>query len=201
MISQVVKRHRPTNLFSRCLSLTKSASFSTKGDGNNDPYSNIPQNILDLTERKLYSDPQHPLSILIDKTMTFFTDEAQGYTDVKVPGEKFQLFSGMSPFVSPEDCFDALFIPKDHVSRRPTDTYYQSKDVCLRTHTSVHQIPIIKDNNNAFLVMGDVYRKDTVDRTHYPAFHQMEGVRIFDIKETFGTTDPKEAKILIRRDL
>ena len=141
------------------------------------------------------------MSILIDKTKTFFSDEAQGYTDVKVPGEKFKLFSGMSPFVRPEDCFDALFIPKDHVSRRPTDTYYQSKDVCLRTHTSVHQIPIIKDNNNAFLVMGDVYRKDTVDRTHYPAFHQMEGVRIFDIKETFGTTNPKEAKLLIEQDL
>jgi phenylalanyl-tRNA synthetase alpha chain len=29
--------------------------------------------------------------------------------------------------------------------------------------------------------MGDVYRKDEVDRTHYPAFHQMEGVRIFDM--------------------
>lgn len=28
--------------------------------------------------------------------------------------------------------------------------------------------------------MGDVYRKDTVDRTHYPAFHQMEGVRVFN---------------------
>ena len=49
--------------------------------------------------------------------------------------------------------------------------------------------------------MGDVYRKDTVDRTHYPGFHQMEGVRIFDIYDTFGTKDPKEAKILIERDL
>jgi len=47
--------------------------------------------------------------------------------------------------------------------------------------------------NNAFLVMGDVYRKDTVDRTHYPAFHQMEAVRIFnDPNETFGTSDIKE---------
>ena len=56
--------------------------------------------------------------------------------------------------------------------------------------------------NNAFLVMGDVYRKDTVDRTHYPAFHQMEGVRIFtDPKETFGTSDIKEQKILVERDL
>lgn len=31
----------------------------------------------------------------------------------------------------------------------------------------------------AFLVTGDVYRRDSIDSTHYPVFHQMEGVRIF----------------------
>jgi len=36
---------------------------------------------------------------------------------------------------------------------------------------------------NAFVVVGDVYRKDTVDRTHYPAFHQMEGVRIMEFED------------------
>jgi phenylalanyl-tRNA synthetase alpha chain len=82
------------------------------------------------------------------------------------------MFKDFSPLVDPVDCFDALFIPPEHVSRRPSDTYYQSRDVCLRTHTSVHQIPIMKDpTNNFFCVMGDVYRKDEVDRTHYPAFH------------------------------
>jgi phenylalanyl-tRNA synthetase alpha chain len=30
-----------------------------------------------------------------------------------------------------------------------------------------------------FLVTGDVYRRDEIDRTHYPVFHQMEGVRFF----------------------
>ena len=50
--------------------------------------------------------------------------------------------------------------------------------------------------------MGDVYRKDTVDRTHYPAFHQMEGVRVFtDLMGTFGTRDVAEVKILVERDL
>jgi phenylalanyl-tRNA synthetase alpha chain len=48
--------------------------------------------------------------------------------------------------------------------------------------------------------VGDVYRKDTVDRTHYPAFHQMEGVRLFTLEE-LGTKDVKEAKILVQRDL
>ena len=29
-----------------------------------------------------------------------------------------------------------------------------------------------------YLATGDVYRKDTIDRTHYPVFHQMEGFKI-----------------------
>jgi phenylalanyl-tRNA synthetase alpha chain len=55
-------------------------------------------------------------------------------------------------------------------------------------------------DNNAFLCVGDVYRKDTVDRTHYPAFHQMEGVRTYNIKD-IGAKDVKEAKIIAERDL
>ena len=89
-----------------------------------------------------------------------------------MPGEKFKLFQDFSPVVKPFDCFDQLNIPADHVSRKPTDTYYVNQDLCLRTHTSVHQIPILSEpSNNAFLCLGDVYRKDTVDRTHYPVFH------------------------------
>ena len=53
---------------------------------------------------------------------------------------------------------------------------------------------------NAFLCVGDVYRKDTVDRTHYPAFHQMEGVRIYDFAE-IGATSKTEAKEICKRDL
>ena len=34
-----------------------------------------------------------------------------------------------------------------------------------------------------FLVSGDVYRRDAVDRTHFPVFHQLEGVRLVDNHE------------------
>lgn len=33
------------------------------------------------------------------------------------------------------------------------------------------------------MIVGDVYRRDEIDRTHYPAFHQMEGVRLFSTQE------------------
>ena len=58
----------------------------------------------------------------------------------------------------------------------------------------------MKAGNKSFLCVGDVYRKDTVDKTHYPAFHQMEGVRIYDLKE-IGAKDVKEGKIIAERDL
>lgn len=70
----------------------------------------------------------------------------------------------------------------------------------MRPHTSVHQIPLMRAGHNAFLCLGDVYRKDTVDRTHYPAFHQMEGVRTYDLKD-IGAKDVKEGKIIAERDL
>ena len=34
-----------------------------------------------------------------------------------------------------------------------------------------------------FMVSGDVYRRDAVDRTHFPVFHQLEGVRLVDAHE------------------
>jgi phenylalanyl-tRNA synthetase alpha chain len=163
-----------------------------------DPYDNIPQHITDLTQRRIYSVAGHPLHTLIGKIEGFFTDSK--ISDLHLPNEKFRLFKDFDPLVKVEECFDLLGIPEDHASRRTSDTYYKSRDMCLRPHTSVHQIPLMRQGHSSFLCVGDVYRKDTVDRTHYPAFHQMEGVRTYGIKE-IGAKDVKEAKIIAERDL
>jgi phenylalanyl-tRNA synthetase alpha chain len=86
------------------------------------------------------------------------------------------------------------------VSRRVTDTYYKDKDHVLRPHTSCYEIPFLKAGHTSFLVLGDVYRKDTVDKTHYPVFHQLEGVRSVKF-EDIGAKDINEAKIISERDL
>lgn len=52
-------------------------------------------------------------------------------------------------------------------------------ELLLRPHTSAHQNELLRSGSTSFLVTGDVYRRDTIDRTHYPVFHQMEGVHIF----------------------
>ncbi len=61
-------------------------------------------------------------------------------------------------------------------------------------------MPTIFKGENAFFVFGDVYRRDTVDATHYPAFHQMEGVRVFSL-ESLGILDKAEAKREVLEDL
>jgi len=73
-----------------------------------------------------------------------------------------------------------LLVPKSHPSRSITDTFYYSPEECLRTHTSAHQPELMAAGNSAFLVTGDCYRRYEVDATHYPVFHQMEGVRVWD---------------------
>ena len=82
--------------------------------------------------------------------------------------------------------FDSVLIPENHVARDKKDNYYINKDYMLRAHTSAHQVDMLKQGLNAFLCTGDVYRRDTIDRTHYPVFHQMEGLRIFSRDELFG---------------
>ena len=55
--------------------------------------------------------------------------------------------------------------------------------VMCRCHTSAHQAELLSLGEKAFLVTGDVYRRDSVDSTHYPVFHQMEGFRVFTPEE------------------
>ena len=49
----------------------------------------------------------------------------------------------------------------------------------LRAHTSAHQWDLLRAGLDAFLVVGDVYRRDQIDAQHYPVFHQLEAVRLF----------------------
>ncbi|XP_057448801.1 phenylalanine--tRNA ligase, chloroplastic/mitochondrial-like [Lotus japonicus] len=75
--------------------------------------------------------------------------------------------------------FDDVLVPEDHVSRSYNDTYYVDPQTVLRCHTSAHHAELLKNGNTHFLVTGDVYRRDSIDSTHYPVFHQMEGFRVF----------------------
>lgn len=67
----------------------------------------------------------------------------------------------------------------------------------MRTHTSAHQTHFISQGIPAFLCSGDVYRRDEIDASHYPVFHQMEGVRIFErtLPAFNGKSDEEKVKV------
>lgn len=70
------------------------------------------------------------------------------------------------------------------MGRSKSDTYYVNRYTVLRTHTSAHQAEKFRtlegEGKSGYLISADVYRRDAIDRSHYPVFHQMEGARLFD---------------------
>ena len=128
---------------------------------------NTPASILSAIPKRLHLQSDHPLSI----TRQLIESRFIGY---KCHNELF-------PIVSVKQNFDVLEFPPDHPGRSRTDTYYINKGTVLRTHTSAHQADIFRANESSgYLISADVYRRDAVDRSHYPVFHQMEGAKSWD---------------------
>ena len=76
--------------------------------------------------------------------------------------------------------FTALNIPEDHPARDMQDTFYLGADLLMRTHTSPVQIRYLEQNPPPVRIVapGRVYRRDAVDATHSPVFHQVEVLAI-----------------------
>ncbi len=77
-------------------------------------------------------------------------------------------------------CFEALNMPPHHPARDTQDTFYISDSVLLRTQTSSVQVRVMEKNKPPIRIIspGRVYRSDTIDATHSPLFHQVEGLVI-----------------------
>lgn len=90
--------------------------------------------------------------------------------------------------VSVEDNFDILNTPPDHPSRKETDTYYVDDTHVLRTHTTTMWPYYLRrketmdelgqEGEVGLLAHGKVFRKDEIDRNHFPVFHQVDGLYI-----------------------
>jgi phenylalanyl-tRNA synthetase alpha chain len=81
--------------------------------------------------------------------------------------------------------FEALAIPAEHPARDPLDNFYLavargSDPLLLRSQTSTVQIRVMENREPPLRIvsLGRVYRPDTADATHYPMFHQVEGLLI-----------------------
>ena len=111
----------------------------------------------------------HPISI------------TRAIIESRFPSPTYKYHNTFFPVVSTLQNFDSLGFPADHPGRSKTDTYYINKKTVLRTHTSAHQADVFRANESkGYLISADVYRRDAIDRSHYPIFHQMEGGRVWD---------------------
>jgi phenylalanyl-tRNA synthetase alpha chain len=150
------------------------------------PNNNVPPHIAALVGRGLHEKENHPLGIINAKIKEYFEIQEKEHG-----GPHFEFFLGEDPIVTTKQCFDDLRINPDHPGRSPSDTYYISDETLLRTHTSAHQSQHLRDGHETFLCAGDVYRRDEIDASHYPAFHQLEGVKLYD-PEVVGAATGEE---------
>jgi phenylalanyl-tRNA synthetase alpha chain len=76
--------------------------------------------------------------------------------------------------------FDALGFPDWHPARSRRSSLYVTDDTVMRTETSPAQIHKMEQQRPPIymLSIGRVYRRDTIDATHFPIFHQFEGLAI-----------------------
>ncbi|MEF3244611.1 MAG: phenylalanine--tRNA ligase subunit alpha [Caldisericaceae bacterium] len=74
--------------------------------------------------------------------------------------------------------FEALNIPEHHPARDMQDTFYLAKKILLRTQTSPMQIRSMEKLKPPIrmIAIGRCYRRDALDSSHSPQFHQVEGL-------------------------
>ncbi|MBE6949265.1 MAG: phenylalanine--tRNA ligase subunit alpha [Ruminococcaceae bacterium] len=110
---------------------------------------------------------KHPMTIVLDEVKDIFV------------GMGFSIAEGPEVELSVYD-FDKLNIPEGHTVREWQDTFYITEDekVHLRCQTSPVQVRVMEATKPPIRIIspGRVYRKDEVDATHSPMFHQIEGL-------------------------
>lgn len=138
-----------------------------------DDWTNLKPRIQTYLNRNIYLQQNHPLSIIRKKIVQYFYKSF--VTNRGNP--LFSVVDNLSPIVTREQNFDSLLVPEDHVSRKKTDSFYLNHDYMLRAHCTAHQVDLLKSGLDNFLIIGDVYRRDEIDSTHSPVFHQVDAVR------------------------
>lgn len=125
---------------------------------------------IDMTlpgEKKISIGSQHPINKVLKQIINIFLE--LGFSLVDGPEIETTYYN-----------FDALNINKNHPSRNINDTFYINDKFLLRTQTSPVQIRVMEKNKPPIKIIsfGKTYRKDTIDNTHLPCFHQLEGLLI-----------------------
>jgi len=129
---------------------------------------NVPQTIFAKLGVGLHRKDSHPLNTCKKRIESYFDGVEGGVGGAEITSPKIQkikpkfaFVDDVSPIVTAKENFDDLLMPDDHEARSPVNTYFLNKDTVLRTHTSAHQCHHLNTGHRAFLITGDVYRRDT----------------------------------------
>ena len=110
---------------------------------------------------------KHPMNTALDEVKDVFV--GMGFSIVDGPEVELSDYN-----------FTKLNTEEGHPARDRSDTFYLTDDdsVLLRTQTSPMQIRVMEKTKPPIRIIapGRVYRKDEVDATHSPMFHQIEGL-------------------------
>ena len=127
---------------------------------------------------------KHPMYVVLDEIKDIFV------------GMGFEILDGPEVELA-EYNFTKLNTEEGHPAREWSDTFYFTEDssILLRTQTSPMQARAMETRQLPIRVIapGRVYRKDEVDATHSPMFHQIEGlvvdkgITMADLKGTLNT--------------
>lgn len=161
-----------TNQLSRCLS-TQPIQRTIELNNNkyeSDDYFNLTPKILSYVGKNIYLQQNHPLSLMRQRITNFFYKE---YANPKGT-PLFSVYDRLDPIVTAKQNFDSLLIPEDHPSRAKSECYYVNREYMLRAHCTAHQVEMLRSGLDNFLIVGDVYRRDEIDSTHFPVFHQVQ---------------------------
>ncbi len=131
-----------------------------------------------LEAYRLPAGSLHLIQQTIDEITDIFT--ALGYAVADGPEAELSVYN-----------FDALNTPPTHPSRAESDTMYLEfgphDSALMRTQTSPMQVRWMEEHAPPVhvIVPGKVYRSDTIDASHLPVFHQIEGLAV-DTDITFS---------------
>jgi phenylalanyl-tRNA synthetase alpha chain len=122
---------------------------------------------LTLPGRRPLPGAVHPLTRVTEEIIEVF--EGLGFSVAEGPEVESDYYN-----------FAALNFPPDHPARDMQDTFHIGPDTLLRTHTSPVQIRTMKAQRPPvrIICLGKVYRRDILDATHSPMFHQVEGLAV-----------------------
>ncbi|MSR21215.1 MAG: phenylalanine--tRNA ligase subunit alpha [Gemmatimonadetes bacterium] len=120
---------------------------------------------LTLPSRGPWRGGLHPITQAVDEIWHIFRD--MGFARARGPEADTEWYN-----------FEALNTPLDHPAADEQDTLYLVDSVLLRSHTSPVQVRTMEAYEPPIRIIapGWVYRRDTYDATHTPAFMQIEGL-------------------------